>query len=77
MSPHSAWEDAWNAAQPRLTAIRDTLRSNGERDGPITRVGQLDAELLDQELIIVLQEPLNKALVLIDVGCSFLHNEKD
>lgn len=32
------------------------------------RVGKLDAELLDQELVQVLQEPLMKALNLISVG---------
>lgn len=33
----------------------------------ITRVGKLDAELLDQELVQVLQDPLAKALSLANV----------
>jgi peroxin-2 len=36
------------------------------------RVGQLDSELLDQELVQLLQEPLNKTLALVNV-CEQLH----
>lgn len=64
----STWEAAWDAAQPRLAVLRESLHRRNERDAPVTRVGQLDAEILDQELISVLQEPLNKALVLIHVS---------
>lgn len=56
-------EEAWTRAQPKLSAIsRNISQSVAPR---IIRVGQLDAELLDQELAQLLQEPLHKALSLI------------
>ncbi|KIY74131.1 hypothetical protein CYLTODRAFT_416390 [Cylindrobasidium torrendii FP15055 ss-10] len=66
----SAWEAAWDAAQPRLSALRTALSGydNHRTPAPINRVVQLDAEILDQELVSVLQEPLNRSLVLIDEG---------
>ncbi|KXN86408.1 Peroxisome biogenesis factor 2 [Leucoagaricus sp. SymC.cos] len=57
-------EHAWGAVAPKLAAIRSSLSSSDHR---IVRVGQLDAELLDQELAQVLQEPITKALSLINV----------
>jgi peroxin-2 len=66
MSPPS-WQEAWDKAQPRLAFIRDTLNSNSSPDPRVIRVGQLDSELLDQELVHLLQEPLNKALALFNV----------
>ncbi|KAG6911226.1 hypothetical protein DXG01_003093 [Tephrocybe rancida] len=68
MSNSSPWDDAWNAAQPRLAAIRDALNTTTSPDPRVIRVGQLDSELLDQELVQVLQEPLNKALSLINAS---------
>ncbi|KAK0468178.1 peroxisomal biogenesis factor 2 [Desarmillaria tabescens] len=68
MSPSSTWENAWNAAQPRLNALRQSLHFSSPENVPISRVGQLDAEILDQELISLLQEPLNKALVLANTS---------
>jgi peroxin-2 len=67
-----AWEQAWNNAQPALSLIRDSLSSNTSPDPRIMRVGQLDSELLDQELVQLLQEPLNKTLALVNV-CEQLH----
>ena len=64
MSSESAsfWEQAWLDAQPRLNTIRDSLSSLPHLPERILRVGQLDAELLDQELVGVLKEPINKAM---------------
>jgi peroxin-2 len=60
-------EQAWQAAVPKLTAIQSLLSSSKSPEQRIVRVGQLDAELLDQELAQVLQEPIAKALSLISV----------
>ena len=46
--------------------MRDTLDSSTS-NLRIMRVGQLDAELLDQELVQLLCEPLKKALNLVNV----------
>ncbi|PPQ83281.1 hypothetical protein CVT25_004020 [Psilocybe cyanescens] len=58
-------EEAWNHAQPRLSQIRTSLTTTDSGHPRIIRVGQLDSELLDQELAQLLQEPINKALSLI------------
>ena len=50
-----------------LSSIRNTLGSTTSPYSRITRVGQLDAELLDQELVHLLYEPLQKALNLVNV----------
>lgn len=50
-----------------MEEIRQSIVSNVPPMARITRVGKLDAELLDQELVQVLQEPLHKALNLINV----------
>ncbi|EGN93005.1 hypothetical protein SERLA73DRAFT_190126 [Serpula lacrymans var. lacrymans S7.3] len=62
----SVWQQAWDTAQPKLASIRESLSSSTSPDPRIIRVGQLDAELLDQELVHLLQEPLSKALVLVN-----------
>ena len=62
-----AWEQAWNNAQPALSSIRDSLSLSTSPNARILRVGQVDSELLDQELVLLLQEPLNKALALVNV----------
>lgn len=67
MANTSVWEEAWNRAQPRLSSIRNALNPHDSPDLRIIRVGQLDSELLDQELVQLLQEPLNSALSLINV----------
>lgn len=66
----SAWTQIWENAQPRLYSIQQSL---GEQAPPskVIRVGQLDAELLDQELVQLLQEPLTKALALVNVRGIF------
>ncbi|KAJ7178999.1 Pex12 amino terminal region-domain-containing protein [Mycena filopes] len=54
-------ESAWEGAQTRLAQIRALPFTEAPSLRTI-RVGQLDAELLDQELVHLLQEPLSKAL---------------
>ncbi|KAF8897671.1 Pex12 amino terminal region-domain-containing protein [Infundibulicybe gibba] len=67
MSRYSFWEEAWAKAKPRLSEIQDMLGSPSPPHR-IIRVGQLDAELLDQELSQLLQEPLNRSLSLISTS---------
>ena len=63
----SVLEAVWNSAQPKLAEIQASL-TKGKLENPrIIRVGQLDCELLDQALVQLLQEPINKALSLISV----------
>lgn len=62
------WEQAWQNAQSTFPSISESLALSTSPDPRIIRVGQLDSELLDQELISILQEPLNKALGLINVN---------
>jgi len=65
----SYWQRAWDDAQPQLQQANDTLRSLNihEPSARVLRVSQLDAELLDQELVQLLQTPLTKALGLLSV----------
>lgn len=67
----SAWEDVWHNAQSSLASLRGSLSSENSPEPRIIRVGQLDSELLDQELVSLLQDPLNAAIALINV-CSLL-----
>ena len=67
MSYLTPLQQAWDQAQPRLSSLRDSLPSSAIPASRILRVGQLDAELLDQELVHILLEPVNKALALIHV----------
>ena len=66
-SSTSTWQQIWNEARPTLEEIRHTVGADIPPAPRVMRVGKLDAELLDEELVQVLQEPLNKALSLIDV----------
>ncbi|KAF8195735.1 Pex12 amino terminal region-domain-containing protein [Mycena galopus ATCC 62051] len=54
-------ETAWDSAQTRLAEIRALTWNDGFSPRTI-RVGQLDSELLDQELVQLLQDPISKAL---------------
>lgn len=65
------WQRLWEHAQPRLNTIRDSLNEQMPPLARITRVGKLDAELLDHELVTLLQEPIGKALALINVSFEF------
>ena len=69
-SSSSYWQRAWDDAQPQLQQARETVRNlrlNSDFRPRVLRVGQLDAELLDEELVQLLQTPLNKALGLLNV----------
>lgn len=67
LSRPTSWQQLWEEAQPRLQSIQSSLSSSPSPRASIFRVGQLDAELLDQELVQLLQEPLTKALGLVNV----------
>ena len=67
----SPWQSAWNEARSRLEDIQHSGGSGVSVFPRITRVGKLDAELLDQELVQVLQEPLTKAMNMISVRYVF------
>lgn len=58
----SVWQAAWDNAQPALARIRSTLAESKAALPRLIRVGQLDAELLDQELVLLLKQPLAIAL---------------
>ncbi|KAF8709392.1 Pex2 / Pex12 amino terminal region, partial [Rhizoctonia solani] len=65
------WRTAWDAAQPRLDALRQSpTRSPLPR--PL-RVGQLDSEQLDSELLIILKEPLTKGLDILKSASGANH----
>lgn len=66
-SDRESWQNVWNNAQPRISQIRSSLNPRDSPDPRIIRVGQLDSELLDQELVQILQEPLTKAFSLVNV----------
>src|SRR5689334_11664647 len=51
MSLPPAWQQAWTVAQPRLQALTDSISGQSPLASRVLRVGQLDAELLDQELV--------------------------
>lgn len=61
----SILDDAWQRARPKLFAASNIVFNDVAPK--IARAGQLDAELLDHELIQLLQDPLLKALSLIRV----------
>ncbi|KAI0650681.1 peroxisomal biogenesis factor 2 [Trametes meyenii] len=59
------WQAAWNDAQHRISQIQVDIAGTPTPHSRITRVGKVDAELLDAELVQLLREPLTKALNLI------------
>jgi len=65
-SAPSPWHRIWEEAQPRLRSIEESLTSQSPTGSRIIRIGQLDAELLDQELVQLLLEPLIKALSFVN-----------
>lgn len=67
MSIPATWQQAWNDAQPRIQAIHDSMGHMPPSDTQSARVGLLDAEILDQELLQLLKEPITKALALVSV----------
>ncbi|KAG8768673.1 peroxisome assembly protein (Peroxin-2) [Ceratobasidium sp. 428] len=67
----SFWQEAWDAAQPRLEVLRYS-RTRTTATKPL-RVGQLDSEQLDNELLSVLKEPLRKCLDLVKSSYGVNH----
>lgn len=63
----ASWQNAWNSAQQDISRIRADIASAPPPDPRITRVGKVDAELLDTELVQLLKEPLTKAFNLVNV----------
>ena len=66
MAYPSQWHQAWTEAQPKIASLAGSVQTMAQ--GCTLRVGQLDAELLDEELVQTLQEPLMKAFSLVDVS---------
>uniref|UniRef100_A0A0W0EZI3 RING-type E3 ubiquitin transferase (cysteine targeting) n=1 Tax=Moniliophthora roreri TaxID=221103 RepID=A0A0W0EZI3_MONRR len=66
MSPPASWDHVWNTVQPSLLTIKDYLRGLYAPNPRVIRVGQLDSELLDQELVHLLQEPLIKTFAQVN-----------
>ncbi|KZT19272.1 hypothetical protein NEOLEDRAFT_1142287 [Neolentinus lepideus HHB14362 ss-1] len=62
----SPWQQAWVDAHAKFQIARDALTTGDAPTPRVLRVGQLDAELLDAELLHMLQDPLNKALALFN-----------
>ncbi|KAG8934230.1 peroxisome assembly protein (Peroxin-2) [Tulasnella sp. 417] len=56
------WQQAWVEAQPTLEAVERRLASITHGLPRVIRVGQLDAELLDQELLAMLKQPISTSL---------------
>lgn len=64
----TSWQQQWDDAQSTLTNAERSLASTSSPVASgILRVGQLDAELLDVELVNLLRDPLSKALGLVNV----------
>lgn len=66
------WQRVWRESQPKLYAWTNT--SHNEDEQYSSRVSKLDAELLDEEIIQTLQDPLSKAVRLINVCPRFRNN---
>jgi peroxin-2 len=77
MTQPTSWQQLWDQAQPTLNNAERSLTSTpAPAASRILRVGQLDAELLDAELVNLLRDPLSKALGLVNVRPprpTFLH----
>ncbi|KAI9063169.1 peroxisomal biogenesis factor 2 [Trametes sanguinea] len=62
LDPQQSWQNAWNHARHRIPELAAEVAAAPSPSARITRVGQVDAELLDAELVQLLKEPLAKAL---------------
>src|SRR6266702_7975558 len=67
MNQLTSWQQLWDRAQPILGNAEQSLASTVSPTPRILRVGQLDSELLDVELVNILRDPLSKALGLVNV----------
>ena len=65
ISQEQYWKRVWNEVQPKLHAWSSSAHNEGRQYS--SRVNKLDAELLDEEILQTLQDPLSKALRLINV----------
>lgn len=70
MNQLTSWQQLWDRAQPMLGNAEQSLEGKVSPASRILRVGQLDAELLDVELVNLLRDPLSKALGLVNVHQS-------
>ncbi|KAJ7590825.1 Pex12 amino terminal region-domain-containing protein [Mycena floridula] len=68
LSMAASWDQAWNDAQSQLAAIRASPQTSPSLPRRTIRVGQLDSDLLDLELVQLLKEPLNKTLALLSAS---------
>ena len=62
-----SWEEIWEKSQSSLEAIRNSVSTLTSPTPRVLRVAQLDAESLDAELVQLLQEPITKALSVVNV----------
>jgi len=62
-----SWEEIWEISQSTLEAIRNSVSTLTSPTPRVLRVSQLDAESLDSELVQLLQEPITKALSVVNV----------
>jgi peroxin-2 len=76
MSQPTSWQELWDRAQPTLSHAEQFVASTRSPASRILRVGQLDAELLDVELVNLLRDPLSKALGLVSVRIFFTHRRE-
>ncbi|GJJ07306.1 hypothetical protein Clacol_001507 [Clathrus columnatus] len=70
MNPPFSLQQAWKDAEPSLARLKQQLQEFPNMLGRTLRVGQIDAELLDQELLQILSGPVSKALGLINSSYS-------
>ncbi|KAI9448147.1 Pex12 amino terminal region-domain-containing protein [Lactarius indigo] len=66
MNQLTSWQRLWDHSQPMLGDAEQSLAGTASPTPRILRVGQLDAELLDVELVNLLRDPLSKALGLVN-----------
>ena len=70
-----SWEEIWERSQSSLEAIRNSVSTLTLPTPRVLRVSQLDAESLDAELVQLLQEPIAKALSVVNVRPSSSHSK--
>lgn len=70
-----SWEEIWETSQSTLEAIRNSVSTLTSPTPRVLRVSQLDAESLDSELVQLLQEPITKALSVVNVRLRSLPSE--
>ncbi|KAH9966060.1 Pex12 amino terminal region-domain-containing protein [Russula dissimulans] len=69
MTQPTSWQQLWEQTRPTLSnAERSLASTTSPVASRILRVGLLDAELLDVELVNLLRDPLSKALGLVNVA---------